>query len=174
MVEPIQDLTQKSARFARYWVYAPILICILIMIPRLVSPQFGLLDDGRSLTISQGIIHGNWDLSWDVIAGRARPIYWAAFAFWYLLAGGHAFWYFLGNLIVFSATTILLIGLVKNLGGSNIQAFLTGTVFTLSTPVIENVYTLSKGENLQVLLLIIAVSLVFLAVKSARGVRYWF
>ncbi len=165
--------TNQPSWLARYWIYLPVLLCVLIMLPRLVSPQFGLLDDGRNLTISDGIMHGKWDLSWDVIAGRARPIYWAAFAFWYLIANGHAFWYFVGNLLVFSANTVLIIGLVRSVGGSNLQAFLTGLVFTLSTPVIENVYTLSKGENLQVLLLLGAIWLAFLAVKSARGFGYW-
>jgi len=167
------QVNQKSSWYSRYWIYTPLIICVLIMLPRMISPQFGLLDDGRSLTIAQGIVHGKWDLSWDVIAGRARPVYWAAFAFWYWLAGGHAFWYFLGNLIVFSATTLLLIRLVVLLGGSNLQAWLTGLVFALSTPVIENVYTLSKGENFQVLLLVSAIGLVVMAVRSARGVRYW-
>jgi hypothetical protein len=175
MPEPSLDLkaNQKSSWYSRYWIYTPLIVCVLIMLPRLISPQFGLLDDGRSLTIAQGIVHGKWDLSWDVIAGRARPVYWAAFAFWYFFAGGHAIWYFLGNLIVFSATTFLLVRLVVMLGGSNLQAWLTGLVFTLSTPVIENVYTLSKGENFQVLLLVSAIGLVVMAVKSARGVRYW-
>jgi hypothetical protein len=175
MPEPSLDLkaNQKSSWYSRYWIYTPLIVCVLIMLPRLISPQFGLLDDGRSLTIAQGIVHGKWDLSWDVIAGRARPVYWAAFAFWYYFAGGHAIWYFLGNLIVFSATTFLLVRLVVMLGGSNLQAWLTGLVFTLSTPVIENVYTLSKGENFQVLLLVSAIGLVVMAVKSAQGVRYW-
>jgi hypothetical protein len=175
MPEPSLDLkaNQKSSWYSRYWIYTPLIVCVLIMLPRLISPQFGLLDDGRSLTIAQGIVHGKWDLSWDVIAGRARPVYWAAFAFWYYFAGGHAIWYFLGNLIVFSATTFLLVRLVVMLGGSNLQAWLTGLVFTLSTPVIENVYTLYKGENFQVLLLVSAIGLVVMAVKSAQGVRYW-
>ena len=164
---------RKPSWVSRYWIYTPLLICVLIMLPRLISPQFGLLDDGRSLTIAQGIVHGKWDLSWDVIAGRARPVYWAAFAFWYLLAGGHAFWYFLGNLIVFLATTFLLIRLVVMLGGSNLQAWLTGLIFVLSTPVIENVYTLSKAENFQVLLLVSAIALVIMAVKSFQGVSVW-
>lgn len=159
--------------FARIWIFTPLLLCVLIMLPRLVSPQFGLLDDGRSITISQGIIHGKWDLSWDVIAGRARPLYWASFAFWYLLASGHAFWYYLGNLLTFLANTWLLVALVKTLSGSNIRAFLTGLVFTLSTPLIENVYTLSKGENLQVLFILAAIWSVLLAVKSAKRLRYW-
>lgn len=175
MPEPNLDLKakQKSSWFSRYWIYTPLLVCILIMLPRLISPQFGLLDDGRSLTIAEGIVHGKWDLSWDVIAGRARPVYWAAFAFWYLLAGGHAFWYFLGNLIVFLTTTFLMIRLVVELGGSNLQAWLIGLIFTLSTPVIENVYTLSKGENFQVLLLVSAIGLVILAVKSDKCARFW-
>jgi hypothetical protein len=143
------------------------------MIPRLVSPHFGLMDDGRALTIAQGIVHGKWDLSWDVVAGRARPIYWTAFAFWYLLAGGHPFWYFLGNLFVFSATTFLLIRLVRVLGGSKLQAFLTGLVFALSTSLIENVYTLSKAENFQVLLMVSAIGLVVMATRSAKGTRVW-
>ncbi len=175
MPEPGLDLktTQKTSWYSRYWIYTPLIVCVLIMLPRLISPQFGLLDDGRSLTIAQGIAQGKWDLSWDVIAGRARPVYWAAFAFWYLLADGHAFWYFLGNLIVFSATTYLLMRLVVVLGGTNLQAWLTGLIFTLSTPVIENVYTLSKGENFQVLLLVGAIGVIVMADKSAKGVRYW-
>jgi hypothetical protein len=175
MPEPVIEIEAKPklSLLSRYWIYTPILVCILIMLPRLISPQFGLLDDGRGLTISQGIVHGKWDLSWDANAGRLRPVYWAAFAFWYLLANGHPFWYFLGNLIVFSTTTYLLVRLVIELDGSNLQAWLTGLAFALSTPVIENVYTLSKGENFQVLLLVSAILLVVMATKSANGVRFW-
>ncbi len=158
---------------SRYWIYTPILVCILIMIPRLVSAQFGLMDDGRALTIADGILHGKFDLSWDVVAGRARPVYWAAFAFWYLLVGGHPFWYFLGNLIVFSTTTFLLIYLVNSLGGTQLQAFLTGLVFTLTTSVIEDVYTLSKAENFQVLLMLSTIVLAILAARSVRRLQIW-
>jgi hypothetical protein len=173
MTERSPTFIARPSWLSYYWIFVPLLVCVAIMLPRLASPQFGLLDDPRSITISQGIVHGQWDMSWDIMAGRARPIYWLAFAFWYFLAGGHSFWYFLGNLIVFMANTLLLVGLVKTLDGSNIQAFITGLVFTLCTPVIENVYTLSKGENLQVLLLLAAIWLVILAVKSAHRAGYW-
>ena len=166
-------LRSEPSWVSRNWIYTPLLLCILIMLPRLISPQFGLMDDGRALTIAQGIVHGKWDLGWDVIAGRARPIYWTAFAFWYLLAGGHRFWYFLGNLIVFSASTFLLIHLVSGLSGSKIQAFLTGLIFVLSTSVIEDVYTLSKAENFQLLLILSAIGLVVMAVRSPKGIRVW-
>ena len=156
---------------SRYWIYLPILIAVLIMLPRLASPQFGLMDDGRAISISQGIVQGRWDLIWDVIAGRFRPIYWGAFAFWYALAGGQPFWYFLGNLIVFAASTFLLIRLVVTLGGSKLQAFLTGLVFVLSTSVIENIYTLSKAENFQLLLMLSAISLVILAARAGKRQR---
>jgi hypothetical protein len=167
------NLRSEPSWLSRNWIFIPILLCILIMLPRLISPQFGLMDDGRALTIAQGIVHGKWDLSWDVIAGRARPVYWTTFAFWYLLAGGHPFWYFLGNLIVFSATTFLLIHLVRTLGGSKLQAWLTGVIFALSTSLIEDVYTLSKAENFQLLLMLSSIGLVILAARSAKGFRVW-
>src|SRR4030042_1943422 len=171
--KPEADSKVIPSLISWYWIYTPLLVCILIMLPRLISPQFGLMDDGRALTIAQGIVHGKWDLSWDVVAGRARPIYWGAFAFWYLLANGHPFWYFLGNLFVFSATTFLLIRLVHELSGSKTQAWLTGLIFVLTTSLIENIYTLSKAENFQLLLMISAISLVISSVKSVNRVRIW-
>jgi hypothetical protein len=160
-------------KYAPALLYTPLLVCVLIMLPRLISPQFGLMDDGRGVLISRGITQGNLDLSWDIQAGRLRPVYWAGFAFWYMLADGHAFWYFLGNLIVFSATTWVLIRLVIELGGSMLQAWASGMIFALSPPVIENVYTLSKAENLQLFLLCTAIWLVVIAIKYGRGYSYW-
>lgn len=153
-------------KYESLWPYTAIIFCLLVMLPRLLSPQFGLMDDGRSLSVAEGIAHGKWDLSWDLQSGRARPLYWAAFTFWYLLAGGHPFWYFLGSLVIFSLTTIILIRLVLELGGSRQQAFASGLFYVLSAPVIENVYTLSKGENLQLFLLISAVLLAVIAAKD--------
>jgi hypothetical protein len=167
------NASNKLKKFAPFWLYTPILVCVLIMLPRLISPQFGLMDDGRALVISRGIMQGKLDLGFDIRAGRFRPVYWAAFAFWYLLADGHAFWYFLGNLIVFSATTLVIIRLVVELGGSIVQAWASGMIFALSPPVIENVYTLSKAENLQLFLLCTTIWMVVIAVKAGRGFKYW-
>jgi hypothetical protein len=166
-----QHARSLESWLSRYWIYLPLLVAVLIMLPRLVSPQFGLMDDGRALTISRGIVHGNWDLSWDVISGRFRPVYWGAFAFWYLLAGGQPFWYLMGNLLVFAASTFLLIRLVITLGGTKLQGFLTGLVFVLTTSVIENIYTLSKAENFQLLLMIGAISLAILAAREKKRQR---
>lgn len=167
------DNNSNGSWIRRNWIYAPLLICILIMLPRLVSPNFGLMDDGRGLSIAQGLLHGRFDLSWDLVAGRARPVYWLAFAFWYALAGAHPFWFFLGNLIVFSTTTFLLIHLVHTLGGTKLQAFLTGLVFVLSTSVIENIYTLSKAENFQVMLMVSSLSLAVMAARTQNCSKVW-
>jgi hypothetical protein len=175
MAEASLALPSKSSpsRWSNIWIYAPLLLGVLIMLPRLLNPNFGLMDDGRALTISQGLLHGKFDLSWDVISGRARPVYWLAFAFWYILVGGHPFWYFLGNLIVFSTTTFLLIFLVDSLGGSKLQAFLTGLVFVLSTSIIENIYTLSKAENFQLMLMVVAITLCVLAARTGKAAQRW-
>jgi hypothetical protein len=167
------NVYSKIKKYAPYLIYTPLLVCVLIMLPRLLSPHFGLMDDGRGVLISKEIMQGNLDLSWDMEAGRLRPVYWAAFAFWYMLADGHAFWYFLGNLIVFSATTLVLIRLVIELGGSMLQAWASGMIFALSPPVIENVYTLSKAENFQLFLLCTAIWMVVIAIKAGRGFKYW-
>jgi hypothetical protein len=51
--------------------YSPVFIAILVMLPRLLSPQFGLLDDGRGLvTLDRFINHGIWDMSVDIMEGR--------------------------------------------------------------------------------------------------------
>jgi hypothetical protein len=163
----------EGSWLASNWIYAPLLIAVLIMLPRLISANFGLMDDGRALSIAQGLLQGKFDLSWDVVAGRARPIYWLAFAFWYLLVGAQPFWFFLGNLIVFSTTTFLLIYLVQSLGGTKLQAFLSGFVFVLSTSVIENVYTLSKAENFQVMLMVSALCLAVLAARALKSTQVW-
>jgi hypothetical protein len=167
------NASNKLKKYTPFLLYTPILVCVLIMLPRLVSPQFGLMDDGRGIVIARGMMHGKLDLGWDILAGRFRPVYWAAFAFWYMLADGHAFWYFLGNLIVFSATTLVIIRLVIELGGSNLQAWVSGLIFSLSPPVIENVYSLSKAENLQLFLLCAAIWMVVIAIKAGRGYIYW-
>lgn len=131
------------------------LVCTAIMTPRLVSPQFGLLDDGVTIQASQQILEGGWTMGFDPGAGRFRPVYWLYYALIYRLAGASPFWFFIGNLLLFIATTVTLVTLVRQWGGSQAQALVTGLLFALAGPVIENTYTLSKGEALQLLLVLL-------------------
>lgn len=161
-------LTKLNHTLKSHWHYLPSILCLLIMLPRLVSPQFGLFDDARSLKVAESIAAGNWDLSWEVQAGRFRPLVWITFAFWYILSSGKPFWFFVGNWIFFTGSTISIIFLVRLLGGSKFQAFISGLIFALSGPIIENVYTLTKGENLQLFLIAFGISSAVYLIRENR------
>ena len=138
------------------------------MLPRLLSPQFGLFDDGRSLTTAQKITHGVWDMSVDDFDGRFRPLYWLFFALPYALFGDKPLGFFALNLVVFALTTAGTMGLVRLIGGSRLQAWASAMLFAFSGPVIENYYTLSKGEGLQLGMLCASLLLVILAGSEHR------
>lgn len=142
--------------------FAPVLICVLIMLPRLSSAQFGLLDDGTTILTSQKIAAGTWSLGNEAGAGRFRPAYWLYYGLIYLAAGPDPRAFFAGNLAMFVLITAGLIFLVRINGGSRLAAGLAGLFFVLAGTAIENFYTLSKPEAPQVLgltLLLIALSL---------------
>ena len=150
--------------------YSPVLVACLLMLPRLVSPDFGLFDDGRTLVLSQGINQGVWDMSWDSAAGRFRPVYWLYYAVVYRFSGTHPVGFFLANTFILAATVAILIALARVLGLNRLQAWSAGVIFALSGPVIENFYTLSKAEPLQ--LLAISLGLLF-AVHFAHDNMRW-
>ena len=136
--------------------YSPVLIAILIMMPRLLSPQFGLLDDGKSIITSQDMARGDWGFRFDTMDSRFRPLYWMSFAFLYILIGERPFWFFLLNALALCLTTVVLISYLRRLGLNPWQVWLAGLLFVLSGTVIENFYTLSKGEWLQVMFIAIS------------------
>ena len=137
----------------------PFLLAILILLPRLISPQFGLMDDARTLSQSQQFLNGDFSMSKDLQAGRFRPIYWLYYTIIYLFAGYHPFWYFVGNLVLLFTLLIEIRLLIKRSGGAEWQILLASCLFLFSMPIIENFYTLSKGEPLQLVLMLGAVLL---------------
>ncbi len=136
-------------------VYWPVGLAALIMIPRLLSAEFGLFDDGETLRVAQDIQDGDWGvLAKEAIRGRFRPVYWIQYAHIYALFGAAPTWFFLWNVLLFVGVTAELILLVRRAGAGAFQAAITGFIFVLSGPVVENIYTLSKPELLQSLLLL--------------------
>jgi hypothetical protein len=127
----------------------PFLVAILILTPRLASPQFGLLDDPVMLAQSKTLIQGNFDLTDDFQSGRFRPLYWIIPALFYHLVGLSPFLYFLGFLILLFIILIQIRVLLKFQNASNTQILIACLAFLFSIPVIENFYTLTKGEPLQ-------------------------
>jgi hypothetical protein len=133
--------------------YSPCLLALGVMIPRLLSPQFGLLDDGGMLRVSQNISAGDLPFH-DLGDGRFRPVYWLWWWCVYAIAGLRPTGFFLASALILLLNTSALIVLTHRLGGTPRQAWLTGVLFALSSPAIENHYTLSKAEPLQLLLLL--------------------
>lgn len=134
--------------------FSPALAGVLLMLPRLASAQFGLLDDGQTITNALQVFQGNWSVIFENAFGRTRPFYWLFYTLIFKVAGRNPFWFFLVNLVVFLVGIVCIIALVRSLGGSRWQAWFAGLIFALSGPVIENTYTLSKAEMLQMVLLL--------------------
>ncbi len=140
------------------------LIAVLIMLPRLASPQFGLLDDGNSLRTARLLAAGQWRLE-DVAGGRSRPLYWLFWSLPYLLAGPNPFWYFVANLASLITLVSCVFMLGRSVGMRVLPSWLAAVTFLLTGPVVENFYTLSKGEPLQLILILMAL---ILALKSSE------
>ncbi|MFH2104560.1 MAG: hypothetical protein ABIJ39_14525 [Chloroflexota bacterium] len=128
--------------------YSPILIAIGLMLPRLITPQFGLFDDGRILVTAEKIASGTWYTGLDNLEGRFRPIHWLWFTLSYWAGGLNPFWFYVSNTFALVAIVGGLILLVQKCGGSKLQAWLTGFFFVISGSVVEGFFTL-KGEVIQ-------------------------
>jgi hypothetical protein len=148
---------QLTSLWVRWGVWALLLLVLLTMLPRLASPQFGFFDDGVTLTNAHAFLQGEWDLTNDFSSGRFRPLYWLYYTGWNWIAGDRPFWFFLGNTLLLAGTVLLLVRIVERLEGSRTQALATGALFVLSGPVIENYYTLSKPEALQLLWILLGI-----------------
>lgn len=137
---------KKDSSLRTFLLYSPLLLCVGIMLPRLMSPHFGFFDDGLSLITAQKIWAGQWTFGNDPVGGRFRPLYWLYSAFLFRLFGASPFWFFIGTLFLWLVITFCLIHLAQHLGLDRKASWLVGFTFVLSGPVLENVYTLSKPE----------------------------
>jgi hypothetical protein len=132
----------------------PLIIAVLIMTPRLTSPQFRFLDDGYILNEVRKILGGDISMTNDLVAGRFRPFYWLYFTIIYALAGPNPFWFFIGHLIILLVVLVEIRLLLKHYQAKDWQILLTSLIFLFSVPIVENFYTLSKGETLQLIFLL--------------------
>src|SRR5262245_2567842 len=150
---------------------APGLLAVVVMLPRLASPQFGLLDDGLTLQTGHETA-GRW---WSVVGlipetGRFFPAYWLAYSLVVGAVGARPLAFFIFNVLVLAVLLGLLARLVELSGGTRRQALVAVVIFATCGPSIEAFYTLSKAEPLQMLW--IGVSLL-VAAASAAEPRRW-
>jgi hypothetical protein len=151
-------------------IYTPVLLCLVIMVPRLLLPQFGLFDDGYTILLARQVQDGNWGAVWEGGHGRSRPIYILYNALLYVLGGPNPFWFFLANVLLWGFITFALIRLMRSAGRSRFMSAAAGLFFVLSGPTVESFYTLSKPEPLQLALLL--ASLLLLAPYGRQRSRW--
>lgn len=161
----------SSGLQARLLVATLVLFCAAFMTPRLLSAHFGLLDDGRTVTMARQIQIGELDLSWDTAAGRYRPVYWLMPSLIYSLAGAEPRWFFLANLMALTSTVMLIWWLLRRQGIGIYAAWVAGVLFVVSGPAVEAYYTLSKAEVYQVLFLLGGVAIAETLPDASTRVR---
>ena len=129
--------------------FAPGALAMLVMLPRLASPQFGLLDDGLTLQTGRETV-GRWASVLGLIpeTGRFFPAYWLVYSVVFALVGPRPLAFFAVNVLLFAGLLALLARLVRLGGGSPAQTILTLVLFATCGPAIEAFYTLSKAEPL--------------------------
>jgi hypothetical protein len=155
----------------RALLFSPVVVAFFVMLPRLLSPQFGLLDDGVTLRAVADVSR-DWTAAFTMAHDRGRflPSYFLFFYVVHALGGPNPFWFFAVNCAVFAATTAGLIGLVRLMGGTAFQAWAAGIFFVVSGAAMESYYTLSKAEPPQ--LLWVAISLLLAAVGVGSQNRW--
>jgi hypothetical protein len=147
---------------------SPVLVCVAIMLPRLLSPQFGLLDDGSTLFNAYQVQQHVWNPGGEAVKGRFRPAYWLYYVLIDLIFNANPFAFFFGHLVIFAATTAGLIVFIRLVRGSSLQAWVAGMLYAAAGPCIENYYTLSKGEPLQMLAIVLSLLLLLVTVRARR------
>ncbi len=165
------NASEPDRRPGAWWLLVPGLGSILLMLPRLTSAQFGLFDDAHVLVVADRILAGDWLASVEASGGQFRPLYWLYYAVVKAIVGLSPGGFFLGNALLFFAAVVLLGCVVRLVARSTGLALLAQTLFLFSGPVVENVYTLSKPELLQVCWIGLALGAAALASRSASPGR---
>lgn len=146
--------------------YLPLMMIPLIMLPRLISSQFGFFDDAVILSNSEGILGDSWSPTEEAAYGRFRPMKWYYYAFIYSIVGKDPFWFFVGNTVLWMALTYGLIFLVRALGGNRAQVLTACILFAMNSSTMESTYTLSKTELLQLPWILLSILLIGILTKS--------
>jgi hypothetical protein len=128
----------------------PLALAVLIMLPRLASPQFGLLDDGFTLQTAREV-NGRWSSVLHLIpeTGRFRPAYSLVYSAVFGVVGVRPLAFFTFNVLLFAGLLAILARLVRSSGGTRLQVAVAAVLFAVCGPAIETFYTLSKAESLQ-------------------------
>jgi len=151
---------------------APAALALLVMLPRLASPQFGLLDDGLTLETGREMI-GRWSGVLALIpeTGRFFPAYWLVYSAVFAVVGARPLAFFVVNVAVLAGLLAVLTRLVRLSGGTAMQVAVALVVFATCGPAVEAFYTLSKAEPLQMIWIGVTLLATAAAVDDSRWGR---
>jgi hypothetical protein len=152
--------------------FAPVALAVLVMLPRLASPQFGLLDDGLTLQTGREVI-GRWSSTLHLIpeTGRFFPAYWLTYSAIVGVVGVRPLAFFTVNTLLLAGLLAILARLVRLGGGTRLHAAIAVVLFASCGPVIETFYTLSKAEPLQMTWIGVSLLATAAAAIDARPTR---
>jgi len=142
----------------------PLILTFLIMLPRLLYPSFGLLDDGTMFARAQETLSGDFSTPFDTGAGRFRPVTGIINAINYLIGKYNPFWHFINMALVFLAIQVLIVIVMKEIKIPIPGIILSIICFALGGTIVESFFTLSKHETIQTLWIML--SLLFLVLFS--------
>ncbi len=99
--------------------------------------------------------------------GGTRTVYWLFLTLYYLGFGQNALGFFISNLLLFLLIVAAILLLLNKLGFSRVMSVIAACLFSISVPVAENFYTLTKSEPQQLLWAIISlICLCFLSKQN--------
>lgn len=149
-------------------------VSALVMLPRLLSSNFGLLDDGVVIVNAREVLrHPPAAFHMTPTVGRFMPLYWLFNGLVYAIGGARPAVFFTANFILLATTALLLFCFLLWRGASRSQALAAGILFVLSPPVTESFYTLAKAEPLQVALLAAGLALAARTPLSKTALGRW-
>jgi hypothetical protein len=152
-------------------IYAPVLVALAFMLPRIVHAHFGLLDDAVTLTNSRWVLsHPSAILHASQGAGRFLPVYWLYWAFCFAIGRFHPAVYFAGNALLEAVSISLLIALMRKFQATVFMTWAASLLFIFSAAATEAYGTLSKGEPLALAAML---GSVWMAQRASRSYRSW-
>lgn len=135
-------------------------ISLLLMLPRILSAQFGLLDDGVLLLAARySLVEPRYILYQFHASGRFLPTASFLRAFVFSSAGLDPQRWYIWSAIILTLTCLALAYIIRQFKFNRMQALFSVFLFVASPTLIENFYTLSKSETVLVLLMASAISL---------------
>src|SRR4029453_992558 len=115
------------------------LVTVVVMTPRLLCPNFGLLDDGVTIEVARRIV-GQVDallpFTLEVHRGRFRPWYWVHNALQYALWGPSPLGFFIANGVALLLTGLAVAAAVALATKDALASAFGGLAYLLSPPVV--------------------------------------